>query len=427
MKRTYALPLLLSAMALVTLPACKDKDNEEKKTEEMTVDETKEYITGVGQEITDKFRPEDQAEVLELCSYFEETYSHLDLPDDFTFITMNPAGPDDFMRNIRRATRSGSPSSLTRAASTVYSYSINFNNAAGVYEPGLYSWNKVPGENTRDIVFRFKDAARRNCELRISPSTDTWGFGYTEEYEYYDETYNYTVKVPAVLTATLTQGGNSLAEMTVGSNCDLNGHTLTASVRGTIANISFSGDINATDSEIRMDASCRVSGTELASENITVNGKNMCNVEYLAANLETNPQRIFTGAKGHAAVLGGKINCDANARFNADVLDALDNNYWSGYGNDTYSEDYNEAREYAKIINDNIKSQINFGATKQADIVFEAEPDKSGSYYSIEIVPMLRFTDGSTMSFEEYGRRGFLNLQDDFSALIDSYTRFLRR
>lgn len=429
MKKLYIVTAALAA-AMVILPGCKKDDNHEnEKVDVMTPDQSKEYITEVGQEIANLFNPEDQADLLELCQYFEEEYGDLELPDDFTFEEEEyeyndnkPSNPLNVIKSLRKAGKTGSPTAMTRAASYIYTYRYSFDYAAGVYEPGLYSWEKVPSERTKDIVFRFKDDSRKECELRIVRSSDSWNFEYTEEDEY--EQGNYLGEIPTNLTATLKQASNELANVNLASNFNQQACTLTASMTGNIANISFSGNINGNNSEMKLDAKGTVSGTEVASYNVTLTGNKMCDLYYVSANIDENPERVIKGGNAHVSIMSGKLSADANAKLNADVLHALENSEAYGYG-DNYKEDLNEMKENAELINKNISAQFYTGATKQADLIFEAEADRNGDYYDICINPMLQFSDDTILSLEEYTAKGFLSLEDTFEDLADSYKRFL--
>lgn len=222
--------------------------------EQYTPAESKDFLESSANEFLSKINPDDQKELIELGSYFNDKYADLEFPydeDDFRTPVKN------LMKNLVRGAKGVNPSTLSRAVKS-YVYSIDFSQVAGIYEPKGDEWRRT-GDSS-DIIVRFTDNAGAACEVKAVASKDQndeiefayeeyddWYYDY-ETGEYVDIYNNITVKarVPKNVTVTVTRSGKELVNVQVATVLDIKNHKFTADVNGKVMNLTVTAKPKAT-------------------------------------------------------------------------------------------------------------------------------------------------------------------------------------
>lgn len=429
----------------VSATSC-SKDNTPESPEEggkgemevMTPVESKTFLGETANKFLNKFRAADQAEVIELASYFSDSYGHLDLPDAFYFDDDDEPlyDPAEFMHALGKGVAKGSVDQITRAVAT-YTYNINFDRLKGEYVPGIQQWVKKKDSN--DIIFQFTDANGKNCEMKVILSGDTSDvdINWTEEwYDYYDnenysEKYVYNISIPRTVKVSLTQGGKELANGSVKSHIDVKNHKVEADIYAKVANIEATAKMDGTDTKITQNSEMKVSGETLVKTTAQINGNKMCDLDAIQASAENedsnNDDLLSYLHDGLANIdVMGDVQFYGTVTLNGNVIDALDNYFEYGYGT-TQAEAEADADRAVSALNSNVTVAVKYNnkATTQATLTFKKKVSNWGNgkgYFYIE--PLIKFeSDNTTYSFEEYFERGFSSVEDTWDALISNYEK----
>lgn len=397
----------------------------------MSPEDSKEHLQNTATDFMDLFDSEDQREAIELTSYFSETFGDFDLPDVFYFDEDDYYSPARYMKALNSAAK-GDLDGLTRAAYT-YTYNINFDKLTGIYEPNTRDEEWVKTGNSSDIIFKFKDAKNANCELRVTKAGGNSDFTVEMEDEdwdyyegYYTEEYIYNLSIPNTVNAELKQGSNTIANTKVTSSINIKGHSLSADVDATLANIQAKANLNGTDNKVTSSADFYIDGKKQASSSATLNGNRLCDLDYLQ-NLEDEDDEddaVLNVLKNGSCSLNAldQVQVYGQATFNRDFFECMDG-YWDSYDYNSKSVAENACKEACDKLSNVLKVQLRYNntATDQATMAFQPQFDSWGYYgWEYYITPVLKFPDGTTYDFEDYFGR-FNNVENKFETVINAY------
>ena len=418
----------LAAVATLSLgfTSCSDKDDDgigdidqgSGTMEAYSPEESKEFLEKTATEALNLLNPEDQREVIELCSYFLETYGDLDLPENFDVEEDEDNYLSNYMKSTLRGLASGQPSMLTRAA-VDYVYDIDFDNFKGVYTPGRYEWVKTDDSN--DVIFRFNNKAGQACELKAVGSSNYYdtSFEWTEE-DYYDgdEVSQYNFRVPAQVNVTLTAGGKQLASAKVNSNVNFSAHNLSVNAEVSVANISAVAQTEGNDSKVAETATTTINGQLYIAETAVATGNHLCDINFYNKNFTDSDDyasalsQLFSKGEAQVNVLN-KVYVDGTINYTYALYDALG----------LYAESVAEAETYVTLLNKNISGKVRYNntTTTQATVTWSYTADKYswGTEYTIE--PQLQFPDGTTYYFVNYFENGFEGVESLWNNLTKKY------
>ena len=405
--------------------------------QQMTVSESKEFISDVANEFLKKFRTPDQQALIALAAHFDKEYSELEAPAEFEIdpeesTQVNPA------KTAARLLKAVGEGNTTRAVSTVitYTYNLNFDRFKGVYTPGATRWIRTGDSN--DIVFSFKNAQGNACELKVTGSAEYSEVNHTDkgeeynvwngsEYDTESEDYVYNIRVPRTITLTLNEAGNVLVTANLVSGIDIAGHSLSINAAVTAMNITMNAAINGTDQKFTEASSLAVSGTTILSTSATINGSHLCDKDYIVdlgnkdEVTEDDLMKLFQNGNATIDVLG-KVQVDGALTFNREVYKAMDADFDS-YEYETMVQAESAAKKAAEDLNKYISGKLRFNntVTTQAELYWEYKFYQDWSWY-YELEPLMRFpSDSSTLSFEDYFEKGFGSVVDTYDSLIDDY------
>lgn len=433
----------LSAVAMISFGAtsCSDKNNDEPGNgdinfgggsgtmEEMTPEESKEYISDAASEALNLINPQDQKQIIDLGVYFVDNYADLEFPGNFYDDEDFDSG---FMADYFKATAKGfaqvNGNLITKAVAD-YVYDINFKDFTGIYQAGIYEWERVG--DSQDVVFKFDDQLGQPVVLTVKGSSNSYSntVEWTEEdwdynYGYYDETYQANVTIPSEITVTLTAGGTQLLSAVVNSNVDLKNQSaasFTADVEVNGGNLKVNAKTSGNNNQISETSTVYVGGSFLVGTEAVVKGNDLCNINYYESLDDTYEdddeifQHLFKSATCQANLIN-KINVDYGMTNAPGLLEALE----------MYADDAEEAQTIVDLLNKNMKGQIRFNntTTVQATLLWTAyEYNDSWGYYNYyEIMPLLYFpADDTTYEFEEYFENGFSGVTSMLESLVRKY------
>lgn len=428
--------LFAMAAAAMTITGCGKDDNKggddpigpdgpvepsgEMKT--MTPEESKTFLQDAATELLDLFKPADQKDAIELAAYFQDQYGDLDMPEEFDIDDDDDdywGAPARFIQLVGRAAR-GDVDALTRA-SYHYSYNINFDRFAGIYEPSRREEAWVKTGNSSDIIFKFAGKNGENCELKVtkSGSDSEINFEVEDEDWYWDDTYyyEYNIRIPHNVKATLKAGSKELASADVTSSINLDGHTMSVSATATVCNLKAEVAMDGNNSNIAADTKFYVNSQRVAYAYAKINGRNLCDPER---------EQSLTSGNCSADVLG-KVQAYGDLTYSDRLADDLDA-YWSYWDGISKSEGERQCQKACDRINDSIVTKLcyNGTATKQASLQFVPYIDEWGWYdeehWDCRPVAQLLFPDGTTYDVDSYFER-FTTVANKFESLIDAYER----
>lgn len=416
--------LSLCTVTGLSFTSCSDKDKDELgdlnqgsgTMETMTPEESKKFLEETATNALNMLNPNDQKAVIQLCSYFTDTYGDLDLPENFEIEEETRGFVSEFFAETGKATATADPSYLTRAA-VYYVYNIDFENFKGIYQPGEYEWEKVGSSN--DVIFKFTGPTGQDCELKASGSSNYYDttFEWTDDY-YDDETYQYNLHVPAQVNVTLTEGGTQLATAQVNSNVNFAAHNFTVDCQVKVANITANAKTEGTDSKVTENATTTVNGTKYITNFAVATGNHLCDIDFYNKNfgddsdLASAFSQMFSQGEATVNVLD-KVSVDGTIQYTYAMYEAL------GLEPDSAAE----AEAYVTLLNNNIKGQVRYNntTTVQATVgwSYTAEKYSWGTEYHIE--PELVFPDGTTYYFTKYFETGFSGVENLWNNLTKKY------
>ncbi len=434
-------------MLMLSMTACGDKGPEDPEKpdevkgemEQLTPTESKKFLEETAEEALNKFRAADQRDVIVLCSYFCDEYGYLDAPVEFEIEeTETGSIPGRYMSSLAKAL-STADASRAGSAAIVYTYSLDIEKFKGVYEPGASQWMRTADSN--DIVFRFKDAAGKQCELKaVISSTNSEGqISYADEEYYYDyetddyveyETENvYKFRIPKEVTVTLTCGGSSLATAKVSSDLNVSGHKISVTANVNAANIAAAVKLEGADTQVTQSSSFSVSGEVIVNSSATVNGNHLCDSDFYKEIDEDNvdDKLIALLKNGTAAVsVLNKVRVDADVTYDRSVYKAF-NGEWNSWSYDSKTAAETDAEAAADALNENVKAYVRYNnkETVQATLLWKYNFDEWGTNsWEYMLEPLIKFdADGTTYSFDEYFETGFASVEDLWDSLWKSYEK----
>lgn len=438
-------------MSLILLSSCGDKDDNKVDNpegpqgsgtmQEMTPEESKVFIQNTATEFLNLFNPQDQRQVIELATYFSSEFEDYDAPEEFESDNDGKSRtPAPYIKAIGQAAK-GDLDALTRAAYT-YSYSIKFDKLAGVYEPNAREERWVKTGNSEDIVFKFINKNGKPVEMKVRQSGGTSDFHFSEIYreeelinghwDEYEVEYKYFLSLPKNVTATLTENGKELANSTVTSSIDIDGHKISASTNATLMNLKAIAKVDGNDSKVASTAEFYVSGNKVANSYATVTGNNLCNNKKYQSFEDMDNDEIYAELTKmfKAGDCGGnvldKVQVYGQFEYYEELPDDLDN-YWDYEAYDSKEDAQAACQKVCDRLNKNIRAQLRFNntATNQATIQFVPFLDQWGysdNYWEYYISANLLFPDKTSYNIYSYFDR-FTNVTNKWESLLSAYNK----
>lgn len=375
----------------------------------LSPDESKDYLEEVGKAFLQQFKPEEQKQLIELISYYDEHYGDLDMPEDWEEddIYLKPA---DVFGALKNGTR-GNINAMTRAIS-VY----DFNTYAGIYQPKGDCWEKT-GDSDK-IIFRFFKAGE-TCELvatNLGGANDSWRpseFDDTDDAEYI---------IPYKVGVSLTESGKELMNGTVNFIPNVRNHTVSADYDVTAANLRMIAKLEGTDTRLSMNAQGAVNGMTLVKASTVAEGNYLCDYEVLKKTDDFSS--LLTTANAEMDVIG-KVQVKSKATNFSKVNKLLDKTY-DKYEIENYEAGRKDCDKDCKELNRYVVNGVYYSTgDEQAKIIYQpALYGDPAQYWEWSAEPVISFSDGTTYDFDEFfDSTQFLSVKNLYEDLVNSYMK----
>lgn len=389
------------------LAACSDSDGKDDGQEPMAPEKTKEYIEEVGTDFVDALRGASQTELVLLCNHFEQTYGNLEAPEDWFDYDISVPG---MMRSLGHALKNKDYSGVTRAFEAQY----RFDDYTGVYEPGDWCWKRTG--DSKDIVFKFKNAQGGECVLTIHAASGEWSV----------DANGKTIFIPREVTVTLVDAGTTRLSGRINSNVDFDGHKFLVSKDVDLINLGVSERLSGTDSQIESMVSARANGKEILGARAEVGGHDLCNPEVIRRYIIRDhwPVDLLSNGDVEFNILN-RLQVKGQVK-NISALINLDTSFSIEYWNKDYTQAQakEDCEESCRILNNNIHAGIYFNNNKeQAELRFVPNLYEDPYYWEWYVDGDLYFQwDGTSYSVSSYfDSPQFTNVIRQFESLIRSY------
>ncbi len=442
-----------TALSLIVLASCGDNDKGNDvdnpdgpqgsgTMEVMTSEESKTFLQNATTDFLNKFQPEDQRAVIELAAYFSQEYADLEAPAEFEVEADGKnRTPGAYLKALASAAK-GDMDGLTRAAVT-YSYTINFDRFAGVYEANKSKGEWVKTGESKDVVFKFTNKSAQPVELKVTQAGGIYDLDFTlteweEDYDYetghweeYEEKHNYYLSVPKNVTVTLTENGKQLANSTIVSNINVDGHTLSADINATLMNLKAEAKVSGNDTKVEAYTNFYVSGDKVGNAYATVNGNNLCDKKKYESFEDMDDEQVKaelakmlkTGDCG--ADMLGKVQVFGQVSYYKEMPDDLDC-YFDDYDYSSKDEARNECQKVCDRLNKNVKTQLRYNNTTTDQATLQFVPDfddwSGGTYWEYYVTCNILFPDETSYNVDSYFEK-FTNVSNKWETLLDAYEK----
>lgn len=470
MKKILFYSLLLAGCLSMTT-ACSNDDNESEETTTpgsggsdqgdngtpttvSTAEDAQREFDRVGQAFLNKIDADKFKPVITLAQYCLDTFVDRDAVDrepDEVIDSPDYDGTGWTLKNIMShisSTAKGDFAGVAVAKRIVETYS--FSDYTGIFTWNEYMEKWDEESATDELVYKFNHEGKP-CVVTVKTNgtEHTWAIkneqGTTTEY----------VKVPASLTATVTENGTTLASFNLNvPQCDQNGKSYSLNAQLKVSDYTIAGEVTNNNNTAKATYSMLLNDEKLLDGTAEVNGSSLADDDMFIRD-EFEKENLKKGTATCSILSSINLNIQAD-NTNALLLDALnfDGCYYrteNGYGNGTpYIYQYSdketaerEAREAAGAANSYLTSNITFA---QGDYTPRVEweayiteeynyswgTEGYGSYGKSEkiewaIRPVIVFDNDGRYSFENYFSDSYFNslasifwtLMDDFEKLVE--------
>lgn len=422
MKKLYIYgTAVLMALSAPVFTSCGSDDDEpkdnpnvgpDKPNGELSPEDSKAYLEDVGKAFLQQFKPEEQQQLIELVSYFEENYGDLEAPeewedDDYDWgdYSMNP---NDVFAALKDGMR-GNISAMTRAGS-VY----EFKTYSGIYQPGNGRWKKT--DDSDKIIFRFFKNGE-TCEL-VATDLKAGEWRPSE----FDPNLEEQYIIPYKVGVSLTEKGQELMNGTISFVPNYKSKTCTASYDITAANLRMIANLDANDTRVTMKAQGAVNGKTLVESNTVAEGSHLCDYDILKSTDDFTS--LLDAAVANMDIIG-KVQLKSKASHFDKVAKLLGTTYTSNNSNN-YDDGRKKCDKDCKELNRYIETGVYYSTdVKQASI--EYQPYLYGdtnSWWEWAPESVISFSDGTTYEFDDFfGDTQFLSVKNLYEDLVDSYMK----
>lgn len=376
-----------------------------------------------------KFKP-----LINLAQYCEDTFYEDDSYYDPYYPYASPSQALRMLTGELKTMARGNIARLTNRRMITQLYQLTDYYATYTWSEAAREWIETSNSNALTYKFQHNGVP---CECTVTASGQTYSWTWKEDG---DKT---TVKIPENVTATLTEGGNTLARIVVKTTkCDQTAHQYAVSAQLDAAGYSVLGQITANDTQVQASAALKLGSETLIQGACAVNGKHLTDENYYNEDYD-----------GHANIGKGEITL--NLLSSVAIKLTADNStqasryldYDGTYGyNEYYYEWLDEPQryEYSSSVAAKAEVQRALNAINQytnsllyfanggytVPIQWELVNDEDiweynyGDGYSKgcdgswDIQPLMAF-NGSTYTFDSY----FTDIR--FSSLIDTFEQLV--
>ena len=431
--------LFAIAAAAAVMVSCGNKEDGGGSTP-LTPEENKEKLDRIGMDVINMINPANHEDFCEAVDHFVEFSDEGNLGDVFhdpnAYSLMAST-----MQALKTACTKGDISGLlTKTEVTDYIYRAE--DYYGVYNYRNGRWTYTEDDSKLEFRYSFNGddivatAVASGEESLVSytdrwtePGYEDWNGNYHpgEEYE-----YNYDVYVPEKVEVNFTKNGESLASVTVNTDCQMNDH-VNIDVAYAVADMDGYVAVDLDNSNGSASYSLNMGGRNIVTGSTVFSGSDMADPDEVI----NDPENAVRGAEAEVIILDearvyGK--CTNMAGYIGKMED-LDNEYEHMVGYDYYyTKDYNE--ESAELFNEYFSFELSYlpGKARVASLFAQCFFDEDYYYWDGEkytdggygVEPILKFDiDESEYSVESYfSEKNFgsiVNSVEDLGEIYEGY------
>ena len=412
-----------------------------------TVEQAQQEIDRVSKAFMAKVDAEQLQPVVNLAAYCEQTFFSGD-----EYAENGGGAPYYGLQQMANTFRKAASGDFTIVASykrigEIYSLTEYYGN--WVWDETEKQWDQTDGSGTATALTYTFQHEGQTCVASVKGSGSTYTLQRTDSTGYVLE----TLEVPATVTASITKGGQALAEFVVNiTRCELEGKVLEMNSTFTVGNLKAEGTLSDNNTEANAGITLYANGNEqLARMACNVNGNNLADAEVIEGGYFDGQNDLKAGTVACNIMESMSINFTAD-NYDRTLADAFDfdgyyyyNEYHYSYMDTTYVYAYSSNEESlakataaAQTANSKVQAGLYFAnSTYSTPVTFAPvhyeyynyewhDPDDPGSYsksYSgkWDIEPLLNFQDGTTYSFGQY----FTSTR--FTSIIEVYNELMDR
>ena len=423
--------LFAIAAAAVVMVSCGNEDGGGGTP--LTPEENKERLDKVGMEVINMINPSNHQDLCEAIDHFFEYGEDGNLGDTF-----HDPNAYSLMSSTLKAledacTKGDMHGLITKVEVTDFIY-----RAKDYY--GVYEYNSRNGEweytsDSEKLEFRYSfdgknivaTAVASGNETEVSytdrytePGYEDWNGNYHPGEDYED---NYIVYVPEKVEVSMTMDGNSMASVTVSTDCQVNDH-IRINIDYAAADLEGNVNVDMDNTSGSVAYTLDMGGRNIVKGSASFSGSDMTDPDDVINDVE-NAVRT---AEAEVLILDevrvyGKCT---NVSGYINKSEDLDNEYehMAGY-NYYYTKDYNE--ESAELFNEYFSFELSYNPdnTRVASVFAQVYFDEDYSYWDPETQeytnggygyePIIKFDiDDSEYSIESYFS------ESNFGSIVDS-------
>lgn len=409
--------LLLTVAAVFALASCTDKP---KNGSKLTPDENKAKLEEIGLELADLIDPDAFNDFTGAVSYLINELPELPFWEDEGDYNepVNQEGKAGVVSGIMKAATplfagklSAATVIATRAAE-VADYAIA--DIYGIYTHDDGEWVEAESTEKFEIAYKYNG---QDVKITIAADPDAKTYTVTSDGE--------TAEIPAKVTAKMTKGTASLADVTVDVIAVAEDATSgEVKVAVAIAGYTVAATAKVNNTSASATASVKKGAALLVSAKANGTGSN------LTSDYDDYDPTIGS-VNGTISIMDKAYLKMSSANFQKylDGMDELEEEYEyeSSEGNWVYKPyDEKYVTTATKLFNDNIKIFLNYDDSSRAaasyehKVVLETQP--GSEWTSTEDVSYITFPDGSKFSFEDYfDEKDFEDVIDTFEDIAEKF------
>lgn len=334
----------------------------------------KEYIEGVSKDLVNLFSASDFQDVADVAGEIAETGGN---------------GPfEDFIE-------------YTEQSDYDETYFIKLSNMKGSYSASYKDKTWKTNSKSGDLNMSYTASDGKVWSLSVTHS-GSWGViseVQEERYYYYYEPEVYTtthkIDIPKSVRVILKKGNDTAVDVNVNiTDLNISNNKLTPSSK-----VSYNLTAKIKDMEVSQSTTYNPNGNASVNTTLKKAGKDAISVT-VEGNTSTSRDEITNGNANNInvsilnkLVVKGKISDVKN------FTDALDEASRNDENESTVDRCISRANSYIDI---GLYNGTSSSSAKQASVIFNKDYERMYGYTYYKAVPVMKFSDGTTYSFEEY-------------------------
>jgi hypothetical protein len=422
--------------AALTFASC-NKDKEDNVTpdepngtgdvkEALSSTSAQEKLESYATEFINKFKPEDQKNVITTLNTLANLFDELDTPkgwgdddDDDAYSKRAKSKKNIVASYAKNLSESLSKKDYGKAAEVDDEYFVEFDDYAGIYEAKDGEWVRT---DSKDIVFKFKSEGK-DCEFKAAKKSGT------VEETFNDDGEKYKIGAPAGVEISLTCGGETLVSTSASADYKSR-ESLVVNVTFTVANLSVTSETSINNTKLYDKQTVSVDGNTLIWTEVSADGNHFTDISHYESLSAEEDAEVKT--EDYITSVSSKVNVMGNLQISYDMK--FDDYFSNLDAFDYDEEDKASVDEYCRAWNNsyNVKfyysgSDVQQGTLKMQSVLEDSYTSYSGRKYERwGLQPVICFeNDGTSFAFEDYFNEDkFADTDNQVQTLFDKYEAY---